>query len=274
VAKRRRSGFTAPLSALSLTLLGCASAGTSITQTIRIETPGCATARCELRNDRGQWTLAATPGTVTLATSDAPLQVSCRAADGVLNTVGAQGSARPLTGGGGVVGGVAGGAAMGAAVGATALAFIPVLGILVLATGAAAGAVTGQTIESHARALRYPEQIDVPMSCPLNPTVTTIDAPAARLGVEVRGLFRTEVLSAGLGDRGGVLVSSVTGSGRAAIAGLRQGDVILKLDGHDLKDAAQFEEGVRVAAGAPLSLTIWRKGEVHVLLLAAGEARP
>ena len=103
--------------------------------------------------------------------SDAPLQVSCRAADGGLNTVGAPGSSRPLTGGGGVVGGVAGGAAMGAAVGATALAFIPVLGILVLATGAAAGAVTGQTIESHARALRYPERIDVPMSCPLEPAV-------------------------------------------------------------------------------------------------------
>ncbi|MEO6745718.1 MAG: PDZ domain-containing protein [Caldimonas sp.] len=218
--------------------------------------------------------MAATPGTVTLATSDSPLQVSCRAADGVLNTVGAQGSSRPLTGGGGVVGGVAGGAAMGAAVGATALAFIPVFGVLVLATGAVAGAVTGQTIESHARALRYPERIDVPMSCPPNPAMATVEAPGARLGAEVRGLSRAETLAAGLGDRGGVLVSSVTGNGRAAIAGLRSGDVILSLDGRELSGAAQLEEGLRAAGGAPLSLSIWRGGEVQVLLLAAGEVKP
>lgn len=274
MAKRRLSWFTAILSALYLTLPGCASPGSSVTQTIRVETPGCATASCELQNDRGQWHLASTPGTVTLRTSAAPLQVSCRAADGVPNTVGAQGSSRPQTGGSGVVGGVAGGAAVGAMVGATALSFIPVLGVVVLATGVAAGAVAGQTMESHARALTYPEQINVPMSCAPSGAGAAAHPPAALLGLQVRGLSKAEALSAGLGDRGAVLVTSVTDNGRAAIAGLHSGDIILGVGGRELSDPATLEASVQAAAGAPLALRIWRDGQTQVLVLARGGATP
>lgn len=272
MATRRLSWFTAILLALCLTLIGCASPGSSVTQTIRVETPGCATASCELQNDRGQWHLASTPGAVTLTTSDAPLQVSCRAADGVLNTVGAQGSSRPLTEGGGVAGGVTGGVAVGAAFGATALAFIPVLGIVALATGVAAGAVAGRTMESHARALTYPEQINVPMNCPASAAGAAANPPAALLGLQVRGLSMAERLSAGLGDRGAVLVTSVTDNGRAAIAGLRSGDIILSVSERGVSDPAMLEESLRAAAGAPLTLKILRDGQMQVLVLARGKA--
>lgn len=67
---------------------------------------------------------------------------------------------------GGLVGGVAGGAVAGATFGTLALAFIPMLGVAILATGMAAGAVVGQTVESHARTLGYPELISIPMNCP------------------------------------------------------------------------------------------------------------
>jgi hypothetical protein len=269
---RSASCSTVAGAVLCLYLVGCASPGSSITQTVRVETPGCATARCELQNDRGRWLLASTPGVVTLTTSDAPLQVSCRAADGAAHTVGATGSSRALTGGGAVVGGLSGGAAVGVTLGATALAFIPVLGIIAVATGAAAGALTGQAVESHARALSYADPITVPMRCP---AADAGSGPGALpYGIQVRGLTPTESASAGPGEQGAVLVTSVTLNGRADIAGLRRGDLILSANGRDLNGAALFEEDVRAAAGAPIPLKIRRDGQMQTLVLAPGSAAP
>jgi len=56
---------------------GAVHAAASATQTLRIETPGCESARCEVSNDKGHWTVESTPGTVTVATSIKPLDVSC-----------------------------------------------------------------------------------------------------------------------------------------------------------------------------------------------------
>jgi hypothetical protein len=260
------------VASLCLALAGCASRGASITQTVRVETPGCATARCELQNDRGRWVLASTPGLVTLATSVVPLQVSCRAADGLAQTVGAEALSRPLTGGGGVVGGLSGGAAVGVTLGAPALAFIPALGVIALAAGAAAGALAGRAVESQARGLSYADPITVPMSCAATDSASARLAPA--LGLQVRGLTAVEIAAEGMGDQGAVLVTLVTGKGRADVAGFRLGDLILSADGHDLSGAAMLEESVRKAAGAPLTLRIRREGQMQTLVLAPGSATP
>jgi len=52
-------GLTAVAMALVLACQRCASPGTPVKQTVLIETPGCATARREFHNDRGEWQLAA-----------------------------------------------------------------------------------------------------------------------------------------------------------------------------------------------------------------------
>src|SRR5882762_8852582 len=92
------SGTAAVLAVLSLALQACASPGSPATQTVQVDTPGCAYAACELRNDSGHWQVPSTPGAVTLTTSNAPLQVSCRGEDGALGTISAPASAPPVTG--------------------------------------------------------------------------------------------------------------------------------------------------------------------------------
>ena len=165
---------------------------------------------------------------------------------------------------------------MGVTLGAPALAFIPVLGALVLLTGVVAGAAAGQAVESHARALNYPESISVPMSCANSITGTrgpTIPA-AAPLGMQVRSLSKSEALSAGLVDRSGVLVTGVLENGRAAGAGLRSGDIILTAGEHELSDPAMLEDRIRASAGAALTLKIWRDGQPRTLMLNSTPAVP
>lgn len=261
----------AALTALSLAIQGCASAGVSTVQTVRVETPGCSAAACQLSNDRGTWQLQSTPGAVAVTTSNAPLQVSCGAVGGALAVVGAPATTPATTGAGGVVGGAAGGAAVGATFGAAALAFIPVLGAIILVSGVAAGAATGHALESHRRALAYPELISVPMACPLK--IATVRR--ALLGLAVRGLSKAQSREAGLGERSAVLVTDVIGSGPAAVAGLRKGDVILSAAGQDLEDAAALEEQLlALAPDAPMALRVWRDGQVLELVVMTAPVVP
>ena len=262
---------TAALTALSLAIQGCASLGVPAEQTVRVETPGCSAVACELSNDRGSWRMQSTPGAVTLTTSNGPLQVSCRAVGASLGTVGVPSSTPATSGAGGVVGGAAGGAVVSAGFGAAALAFVPVLGAVILVWGVAAGAATGQAVESRGRALAYPELISIPMACPGN--VATVHR--APLGLEVRGLTKEQAREAGLGERGAVLVTGVAVGSRAAVAGLRSGDIILSADGQDLKDAADLEE--RLLAQAPdtsMALQVWREGQLLEVVLVPAPAAP
>jgi hypothetical protein len=57
---------------------GCASPGASTTQLVRVETPDCDLALCELSNDKGHWTVTSTPSTVSITTSSQPLEIACR----------------------------------------------------------------------------------------------------------------------------------------------------------------------------------------------------
>lgn len=261
------------LAASSLLAQGCATPGRPGTQTVRVETPGCAQVTCELSNDQGHWQVPRTPGTVTLTTSHAPLKVNCRAEKGVQGSVGTPSTVTPAAGAGAVAGGVVGGAAVGAAAGATALSFIPVLGVIVVLSGVALGAATGQIVESGQRGIRYPELISVPMNC--GATAAPPLPAGAGLGLGVRGLLPVQAREAGVGERGAVLVTSVAAGGRAAAAGLRSGDILLAADGQDLGDAADLEERVLASpTGAPLALRVWRDGQILALVLTRPPAPP
>jgi hypothetical protein len=261
------------LAALSLVLQGCASPGVSVTQTLRLETPGCEGASCELRNDLGMWQLHRTPGDVTLVTSSAPLQVSCRAGEGPRWGTGVSSVVSPTTGAGAVAGGVAGGAAVGAAVGTVALSYIPAVGAIVVLSGVAAGAAAGQAAEASRRAIRYPDVITVSVACPM----ATRPSPPRRptLGLVVRGLSPAQTRDTGASEHGAVLVTSVADGGPAARAGLRGGDIVLAADGRDLRDAADLEEVVlALAPGRALKLSVWRAGQVLALVLALPDIAP
>lgn len=271
MALRSGRSRTALWAALSVAAQGCASPGTPVTQTVRVETPGCALVACELSNDRGHWSLPRTPGTVTLLTSREPLKLSCRADDGVQGSAGLASSVAPPSGAGAVAGGVVGGAAVGAALGSVALAFIPVLGVIAVVSGVAAGAAAGQTVEAGRQSIRYPELISLPMNCAA-PAAPMLPAGAA-LGLGIRGLLPAQALAAGAGERSAVLVTSVAAGGRAGVAGLRSGDILLAADGRDLRDAADLEERVSaLAPGTPLALRVWRDGQTLELVLTRAAA--
>jgi len=61
-----------------LSLSACASITTGKHQSITVETTPISGAHCDLSNDKGKWSLASTPGSVTVQRSYGELAVVCR----------------------------------------------------------------------------------------------------------------------------------------------------------------------------------------------------
>jgi serine protease Do len=107
-----------------------------------------------------------------------------------------------------------------------------------------------------------PEDGDVALTKepPRQPGIAEID----RLGLTVKDLSaqQRETLSA---EDNGVLVTDVT-EGAAAAAEVREGDVILMIDDHEVRDAAHFESLVEgLGAGASASFYVLRRGNPLLL---------
>jgi len=169
-----RAFEAAALAAVTALAVSCTTLGKPAEQTIRIETPNCPRASCELSNDRGMWRLDSTPGEIAVVTSKENLLVRCRAGEDAEAVTQASSSAKP-TGAGALGGGLAGGAAAGAVIG-SGLMIIPPLGVMALLTGVALGAVAGQTAEASQTAFRYPDVIRVPTLCPDSSTRPATEA--------------------------------------------------------------------------------------------------
>lgn len=248
--------------AAALLLAACGTTGQPTQQSIWVETPDCPAASCQLRNDRGEWTLPRTPGRVTVVTSKSPLEVTCRAGD-VRTTSSAPPDVPPSSGGGALAGAALGGGAMAAATaGAAAVGMAPVAAILVL-WGAVAGAGVGAAAEGATRPWGYPEWIAVPLRCG-----PERDGP--RFGFTVRGLTDQEARAAGRPDAGAARVTAVAEGSRAAAAGLRPGDVVTAANGIAIDGAARLEALARATPpGQALVLRIERDGESRDVRLEA-----
>lgn len=104
---------------------------------------------------------------------------------------------------------------------------------------------------------------------------STRDArPATWLGATVKNIVGIgEVSASGLPDETGVLIVEVPASSRAAAAGLRKGDVVLKLAG---KATATLQALQRLSLETPafgtVTVTVWR-GQKELNLEAAGPVR-
>jgi membrane-associated protease RseP (regulator of RpoE activity) len=253
--------------AMPALLAGCTTTGQSAQQSIWIETPDCQSASCQLRNDRGQWTLERTPGRVTVATSSAPLEVACRAGE-LSGHSSAPSTVPPVRGGAAAAGGLAGAGALGAAT-AGAAAFggpFVLLTVMAVVAGATAGYGIGHSAEAATRAFAYPERITVPLRC---------DGPAGdrpRIGVVVRGLTDEEAGRAGLPDASAVRVVSVAEGSPAAAAGLRAGDLIRQANGVPLDGAARLQALLQaLAPDSALILQVQRDGAaIEVRIPAPG----
>jgi hypothetical protein len=259
----------------ALALAGCSHEplGRSIEQEVRVETPGCARVRCELRNDKGTWVVTQTPGQARVHTSDRPLEVSCRALDAASGTTRSQARQRPLSDGAAVAGAALGGgvaaAAMAPAAGAAAMLggpFTLLIGALVVA-GAAGGGSIARAVDAAQREFRYPAVVRVPLQCE-PPSLGAATLAAATWGLAVRGAQP----EAGVAT-GAVRVLAVAPGGRAATAGLQAGDLLLAIDGRPLAGTRELEDALR-APREPIVLRVQRAAEeLQLILPPPGGAR-
>ena len=257
----------------------CAAAGVADggTQTIRIETPGCETARCEVGNDKGRWTLESTPGTLTVATSAEPLVIVCgkRAPASPLGPTRVPAEKGKSEGTATIAGGVAGAALGIAAIAAAAAVPFALPGaIQLLVPAMTAGAGMGAMVDEAGRPVSYPEVISVPLAC-YPPAVSESLLASAPLGVAVRGLTREEAAAAGLaGDAGAIVTRTAPGS-RADRGGVRVGDIVVACNDAGVAAAAELEAMVRSATpGQPLKLRVWRERQRMEIVLPAATERP
>jgi S1-C subfamily serine protease len=65
---------------------------------------------------------------------------------------------------------------------------------------------------------------------------------------------------------GGVAIAGVSPSGPAQAAGLRQGDVIVRVNGERVADLEDFYRKLwRIAAGSDVELSVFRDGRLETL---------
>jgi len=245
-------------------LAGCGHAplGRSVDQEIVVETPGCAAARCELRNDKGRWVVEATPGRVRVSTSDQPLELSCSVPEVAGGTGRAQAEQRPVSSSAAAVGAAVGGGLAAATVAPAAVLGGPFTFLVVTAVviGAVGGGSIARAADASQREFAYPAVLQVPLQCA--PESVGGDALArSTWGLAVRGASADDGTPSGA-----VRVTAVAPGGRAAAAGLQTGDLLLALDGRPLAGTLDLEDSLRAARG-PVVLLVRRAADLLQLTL-------
>jgi len=95
------------------------------------------------------------------------------------------------------------------------------------------------------------------------------DGKPGRLGLGLRGLEEAERSQLGLKEPGGVLVESVEPGSAAEAAGLKAGDVILEMEGHQPASAEAFKaQADKLKPGQESVLRVFRAGHSEYLSLA------
>jgi serine protease Do len=92
------------------------------------------------------------------------------------------------------------------------------------------------------------------------------------IGATIQDVTQPLAEAFGLPKPGGALVSNLEKDGPAAKAGLKVGDVILKVGGNDLQRSGDLPPRIAdVAPGTRIDLEVWRHGDIKQLSLQVGE---
>ncbi len=82
------------------------------------------------------------------------------------------------------------------------------------------------------------------------------------IGVEIRSVDQTDAEALGLDRPRGVRIDRVTKDGAGEAAGLKQNDIILSVDGHEVNESNQLQGMIGMHhAGDQVSLKVWRDGK-------------
>ena len=96
-----------------------------------------------------------------------------------------------------------------------------------------------------------------------------------RIGVAIQEVNQSLAESFGLKQPTGALVSSVENGSPADKAGIEAGDVILKVDGKEIKAAMDLSGHIaNLKPGATAKVELWRKGAPRTLTVTVGEMAP
>jgi serine protease Do len=141
----------------------------------------------------------------------------------------------------------------------------------------AAGNVVGINAQIYSRSggfqgVSFAIPVDVAMRVSQQ-IVATGAARHARLGVSVQDLTQPLAQSFGLPRPDGALVAEVEPKSPAAAAGLKPGDVILRIDGEPMVQAGALSARIAQAApGDKVQLSLWRNQKAQDLTVTLGRA--
>jgi Do/DeqQ family serine protease len=97
----------------------------------------------------------------------------------------------------------------------------------------------------------------------------------AMLGAGVQTVTSDIAQGLGLKEAHGVAVTSVASGGAADKAGLKTGDVIMKVNGQDVNDANQLRNEIaNMRPGTDVTLNVWREGRLQDFRAHLGELTP
>jgi serine protease Do len=96
-----------------------------------------------------------------------------------------------------------------------------------------------------------------------------------RIGVGIQALDQDAAKQLGLDTPRGALVGSVDPDGPAAAAGIKNGDVILSLNGQPVNEATELPSRVmQLTPGADVPVEVWRNGARKKLTVTIAAAQP
>jgi serine protease Do len=95
-----------------------------------------------------------------------------------------------------------------------------------------------------------------------------------RIGVQIQEVSKEVADSFGLKQAQGALVNSVEKDGPSAKAGVEPGDIILKVDGRDVRQSNDLPRIITaVQPGKKVTLTVWRKGQPREIPVTVAELK-
>ncbi len=95
-----------------------------------------------------------------------------------------------------------------------------------------------------------------------------------RIGVQITEVTKETAESFGLPKTMGALVNSVEKGGPAEKAGVEAGDIIVKVDGREVRSSAELPRIVTmVKPGSKVTLTVWRKGAQRDVAVTVAEMK-
>jgi serine protease Do len=95
-----------------------------------------------------------------------------------------------------------------------------------------------------------------------------------RIGVEITEVSKEAAESFGLPKPSGALVNSVEKGGPAEKGGVEAGDIIVKVDGREVKTSSELPRIITVVKpGTKVTLTVWRKGAQRDIVVTVAEIK-